>query len=286
MRSKSARNNYSVISVLGVPIFKVSKKQVLDVVEQTIDRQEKLQIATVNPEFLVEAQKDRKLFEILQTTFNVADGVGILWAGYFLERAKSLRGVLGAFWRLFWWLYSLSLVPLANRMFKVLPERIAGADLFWDLLALAEENGWKVFLLGGSEGVAKMTTEKIKIRFPRLNIVGAISGGKIENYKDPRLVQEVISAKPHMVFVAFGCPKQEKWISYNLSSFPSPVVAMGVGGTFDFVAGKTKRAPAVLRTLGLEWLWRLILEPKKRLKRIFRAVVVFPWLILKQKRPS
>ncbi|MCD6194926.1 WecB/TagA/CpsF family glycosyltransferase [bacterium] len=269
------------MSILKVPVFKVSKKNFLKKVRFTISQNQQLQASTVNPEFLVEAQKDREFFKILQQTFNVPDGVGVLWAGYFKEKTRKARGYLGHFRRMFWFLFSLILVPFWQKIFNVFPEKISGSDIFWDLLTLAERKKWRVFLLGGGRGVAKLTAQKIKIRFPQLKVVEATSGGVIEKLKTPHLVKKIQITQPQLLFVAFGSPKQEKWIAYNLKNLPKPLVAIGVGGTFDFVAGKIRRAPKIMRSLGLEWFWRLILEPKKRLKRIWIAVFVFPWLVFK-----
>jgi N-acetylglucosaminyldiphosphoundecaprenol N-acetyl-beta-D-mannosaminyltransferase len=93
-------------------------------------------------------------------------------------------------------------------------------------------------------------------------------------------VKRIESARPHILLVAFGAPAQDMWIATHLKSLPTVRIAMGVGGTFDFLAGDVRRAPLALRILGLEWLWRLILEPW-RWKRIWTAVVTFPWLVLR-----
>ena len=143
-----------------------------------------------------------------------------------------------------------------------------------------------MFLLGGIEGVADATAAVLKKYFPMLKVVGAESGGVASTdggqTDDGHLIARINHAQPLLLFVAFGHPKQEKWIFKHLDQLPSVKVAIGVGGSFDFISGNVSRAPEVLRSLGLEWLYRLIKEPW-RWKRIYTAVVVFPFLVLKQK---
>jgi len=154
-------------------------------------------------------------------------------------------------------------------------ERVTGTDLMIKLCGLAAEKGYSVFLLGGRNGVAKEAAKRLKERFVNLNIVGTYEGDPSRNFQFSEI---------DLLFVAYGAPKQEKWIAKNLSKIPVRV-AMGVGGAFDFIAGKKKRAPAVLRRLGLEWFWRLIQEPQ-RFPRILNATIKFPLLVFLDKIKS
>ncbi len=149
--------------------------------------------------------------------------------------------------------------------------RVTGTDLMIKLCGLAAKKGYSVFLLGGRNGVAEEAAKRLKKRFAKLNIVGTSEA-------DPASVP---SSSVDLLFVAYGAPKQEKWIAKHLPQIPVKV-AMGVGGAFDFIAGKKKRAPKIFRRLGLEWFWRLIQEPR-RLPRILKATIKFPLLVLKQK---
>lgn len=148
--------------------------------------------------------------------------------------------------------------------------RVTGTDLMIRLCELASQRGYSVFLLGGEGGVAEEAAKRLKKQFANLNIVGTYEGDFPEGIKTA-----------DFLFVAYGAPKQEKWIAQNLSKIPVRV-AMGVGGAFDFIAGKKKRAPLVLRRLGFEWLWRLIQEPQ-RLPRILNATIKFPFLVFLHK---
>jgi N-acetylglucosaminyldiphosphoundecaprenol N-acetyl-beta-D-mannosaminyltransferase len=136
-----------------------------------------------------------------------------------------------------------------------------------------------VFLLGAADGVAEKAAAVLRSRNPRLKIVGTFSGSpRMED--DAVIMRMIKDAKPHLLLVAFGAPAQDLWIHEHLKNLPSVRVAMGVGGTFDFLAGVQKRAPRWMRSIGLEWLWRFIREPS-RWKRMWRAVVVFPWLVIR-----
>ncbi len=138
---------------------------------------------------------------------------------------------------------------------------------------LAAQKKWPVFLLGGEEGVAEKTAENLKNKYPDLEIqtTGIILGTvpKGQSFR-----------RPAILFVALGASKQEKWIINNLAKMPSVKLAMGVGGAFDFISGRVRRAPKPLRLIGVEWLWRLFCQPW-RMGRIFNAVVKFPYLVIK-----
>ena len=143
-----------------------------------------------------------------------------------------------------------------------LKQKITGTDLMEKICQKAAQKKWPVFLLGDREDdLVKETADQLKKRYPELDIK--------TNLKETSIL-----------FVAFGAPKQEKWIAQNLKKMSSVKLAMGVGGAFNFMAGRIRRAPKFFQRLGLEWLWRLFCQPW-RIKRIFRAVVIFPWLIIK-----
>jgi len=142
---------------------------------------------------------------------------------------------------------------------------------------MAEQN----FLLGAKNGIAKLTEQKLKKIYPNLSIVGIFSGDADE--KGDRIALSIINqAKPDLLFIAYGAPKQEKWIARNLEKLPTIKLAIGIGGAFDMVSGKIKRAPLWVRKISLEWLWRLAMEPR-RINRIYNATIKFIWLVLTKK---
>lgn len=160
-------------------------------------------------------------------------------------------------------------ILLASKFLRrPLKQRITGTDLVKFICGLAEKQGIGVFLLGARSGVAQKAAEKLKKSYPNLEI-----GCSADESSMP------VIDRPTVMFVALGAPKQEKWISRHLRLMPQIRLAIGVGGAFDYISGNVKRAPLAVRKAGLEWFWRLITEPW-RFKRIYQAIVVFPWLVL------
>ncbi|MDD5043318.1 MAG: WecB/TagA/CpsF family glycosyltransferase [Patescibacteria group bacterium] len=238
------------IDILGVTIDNLDKKQVLEKLEIFLHLPEQHQIVTVNPEFIVAAQKDEKFKNLLnKCALSIPDGFGLILAFKFLKRP--------------------------------LPERIPGVDLIWDIATLCEQNNCSIYLLGGKDRAAEKTAEILKNKCPNLKIIGdseiIVENQELE-IKNLEL-EKINNFGPDVLLVALGQVKQEKWIDKNLAKLPSVKFAMGVGGSFDFISGQIKRAPKFLRIIGLEWLWRLILEPW-RWKRIYNAVIKFSWLVL------
>ncbi len=242
------------LKILGVRIDDVTRQQVAENFATALRgtarflRGKSFQhIATVNPEFLVEAEKNKKFRGILnKTALNICDGVGI------------------------------SIISRVFYQQKV--NRITGVEVAEILCRVCAEEGRSVYFLGGF-GVAEKAAKKMQEKYPKLKIAG------FEDGNPAKISDQLLVTKPDAILVAFGAPKQEFWLDEFPRKIPSLRIGIGIGGTFDFWAGKTKRAPKFIRIIGLEWLWRLILEPKIRGKRIWRAVFVFPYLVLKNKTP-
>lgn len=223
------------MKILDVNIDNFSLDDLLDKIEIMMSFQKQGYLVTVNPEFLVLAQRFESFKKILnQATFAVADGVGLIFA------SKVLK--------------------------EPLKERITGVDLMEVLCQKAAQKKWYVYLLGAKPGIAERAISVLKDRYPNLEI-----------FIWP---QRKISS-PGILFVALGAPKQEFWINRHLAHWPEIKLAIGVGGAFDFISGHVKRAPVFLQRLGLEWVWRLILQPW-RFIRIYKAVIIFPWLFFKK----
>jgi N-acetylglucosaminyldiphosphoundecaprenol N-acetyl-beta-D-mannosaminyltransferase len=234
------------MSFLGVKVDKYVLAEALERARHfLIGGQHK--IYTPNPEMLVKANKDSYFKTVLNNgDLNLCDGFGL-------------------------------------RFFSGAP-RIPGVDFMIELCGLAQREGKSIYLLGsGNDEVIKKCADELVERFPGLRIAGFSKGPVIDetiiSSEPNQLINDV---KPDILFVAFGMGKQEKWIHENLPKLPSVKIAMGVGGSFDFIAGKASRAPLFLRQIGLEWLYRLIRQPK-RFRRIWNATVVFTYLVLKEK---
>ncbi|MBI1863955.1 WecB/TagA/CpsF family glycosyltransferase [Candidatus Woesebacteria bacterium] len=253
------RKGQTHATVLGVKITSKDKREVLEKVDFCLTRGKKFYITTPNPEIIVQAQDDKKLKESLEkSNISIVDGVG-------LKLALKVLGFDG------------------YRITK-------GREMFIELLKIANERGYKVFLLGGVNRVNKRCIEKILKEFPNINIQGN-SGPKLNNdakpvsevdsklYKDT--LRDINMSKPDFLFVAFGAPKQEKWVFDNIENLKVKGV-MVVGGTLDYFSGEASLPPEWLSAIGLEWMWRLIKEPS-RISRIYNAVFVFPILVLKSR---
>ncbi len=244
------------INVLGVNIDNLNKKEILNKINLFLQDDKQHYITTPNPEFLVDAQKDEEFFYILnKADLSVPDGVGI----------------------------SFALILLGN----LLKYRIPGSDLIWEISKIAQNRGESIYLIGGKDKVAEKTANALNKKFTRLRILGAESGPiykdcHFKKYKEHKyLIERINQKKPTILFVALGHPKQEKWIYHNLPKISSVKLAIGLGGTYDYLSRNISRAPKILRILGLEWMYRLAKEPQKRYKRIFKAVIIFPYLFLK-----
>jgi N-acetylglucosaminyldiphosphoundecaprenol N-acetyl-beta-D-mannosaminyltransferase len=239
------------ITILGVRVDDVTYEETLARIEGFIQEDRPHQIVTVNPEFIVAAHSDAEFREILNAAALVLpDGVGVVWASRLSGQRRPLR------------------------------ERVAGSDLVPRIAALAEERGYRLFLLGAAPGVAEGAARRLYQQNPGLAIVGTHAGSPSPDEED-EIVALVRAARPHVLFVAYGAPAQDKWIARNLARLDVPV-CMGVGGAFDFIAGVAVRAPLWAQRLGLEWLHRLGHEPW-RWRRML-ALPRFVWLVYKSWR--
>lgn len=257
-------------------------QEILEKIDVSFFQKKSLHLVTLNPEMIVYAEKDKAFAAIVrEADLRTPDGIGILWAAHFLSLpAKQNRS--GKIFQLINALISVLLAP--HRIKKPLKERITGADLLLRLADYSQKKGWRIFLLGAEEGVAGIVAEKLRLRFSGVNIVGYHAGSPHEK-DDPETFRRIQSVMPDILFVAYGSPKQEFWIRRNLSSLPFVRAAIGVGGAFDFYAGKIRRAPSFLRKVGLEWLWRLFRQPF-RLPRIWNATGRFIRLVYRWKYPE
>ncbi len=268
------------VNIAGVEFDAVRYEDVLTAVGVFVGQEHKKHmIVTPNPEMVVHAQKDNAFKRVLNSaSLAVPDGIGILWAAHYLNRdpAKN-RWVekIKVLSTLFQVLFKMKAI------YKVLPARVTGADLLFRVVEESQKNGWKIFLLGAAPGVADIAIERLLKRYPQAIFAGSFAGTPAETHED-ELCERIRNAQPDILFVAYGSPAQEEWISRNLDKLGSVKVAIGVGGAIDFAAGKAKRAPKLLRSLGLEWFWRLVTQPS-RFKRIWNATFVFVRLIFRLK---
>ena len=238
----------ATISVDNLPLHNVTSKFLKEKIESAIKTHTQITVATINPEFIVAAHRNKKFFDtLLQFDYRVVDGSGIM---------------------------------LMTRLFtkQRFAERVTGSDLSMDLLELAGRHGYRIMLLGGSPESSAAANANITKKYPNI-VLDCFDGGIINpDAIKPEVLQRIENFEPDILLVALGMPKQEYFIKSIGQKFPVPVM-IGVGGTIDFLSGTIKRAPKVIKALYLEWLWRLILQPS-RFKRIGQAVFVFPWIYI------
>ncbi len=261
--------------ILSVGIDTLRKYQVIGKIDQFLKSTGKHYIVTPNPEFLMESRKDKKFKNILnKADIAIPDGIGLLWASCFLGSKSKLIYASALY-------YGLLLILFPKTCQKLISERITGTDLIMDIAQLCEQNKYSIFLLGATEGISEACALKLKKKYSNLKIAGTYSGNPKQKY-DKKIINIINKVEPSVLFVAYGHPKQEKWISRNLNSLDSVKLAMGVGGAFDFISGKIKRAPLLFRKTGLEWFWRVVREPW-RFNRILTATWRFMNEVIKYK---
>jgi N-acetylglucosaminyldiphosphoundecaprenol N-acetyl-beta-D-mannosaminyltransferase len=234
------------VDMLGVPIARIDMNGALARVEQFVEERRPHMIVTSDTPILVRAHDDQRFQEVVRSADIVtADGRGVVW----------MARVLG--------------LPIK--------ERVSGADLVERICQRAAERGYSVYLIGAQPGVADEAARVLQSRYPGLRIAGT-RHGYFTRDEEPAVVSAIAEARPDVLLVAFGAPKQELWIREHLDQIQAPV-AIGVGGTFDVLAGRVKRAPQWVQQAGLEWLYRALREPKRipRLMALPRLV----WMTLK-----
>ena len=226
----------------------LSMTETIEKVEAIIQAQRPVQHVVINASKINLMQKDRRLTEIVNSCPIInADGASILWA------AKILK------------------IPVR--------ERVTGIDLFLNLVSKADEKGYKIFLFGAKEEVVQKVKDIFEKKYKNLQIVG-IRNGYFSSGQEMEIAEQIRRAKPDMLFVAFSSPKKEYWINKYLEKMEVPFV-MGVGGSFDVVAGITDRAPGWMQRHGLEWFYRFIQEPKRMWKRYIVGNFKFVILTIK-----
>lgn len=267
--TKNIKKDLKFGQIMGINVTSTTPSEVLTAVKEKVSHSSKLgsrnikfSIVTPNPELVLMAQDNNLLRDALNNAdYAIPDGVGLKYASQYLTGRK------------------LNIIP--------------GRKLFLELIELANENKWKVFLLGGMNNEAILASQRLISLYPNI-FISSDKGPKLNQkgkpatqvdiklYKDA--VDRINKFKPDLLFVAFGNPRQEIWIHRNLRLLKIHGI-MAVGGTFRYIAGLSKLPPKWMENLGLEWLYRLITEPY-RIDRVFRAVILFPLKVFLYKLSS
>ncbi|EAZ83566.1 WecB/TagA/CpsF family glycosyltransferase [Lysinibacillus fusiformis] len=227
---------------MGVPFLHISQQGFVDLLVNRIEQQEKTFVVTANPEVVMQANENPTVKGYLnQATYICADGIGVVKAAQILGDS--------------------------------LPERVTGYDTMVKLLEVGQQKRFKIYLLGAQKETIEKTIANIHKNYPNVEVVGYHDG--FFDWNNNHIADDIAALQPDLVFVALGVPRQEKWITENLDKF-SKGVFIGVGGSFDVIAGTVKRAPVIWQKLNLEWLYRLLRQPSR-----FIRMLVLPRFALK-----
>ena len=239
------------VTILGVRIDHVSVADTLAQIMAFMQEPGVHQICTANPEFVMKAQGDQAFLDVLDSAeLNLADGIGLVIASRLLGQP--------------------------------LPERVPGSTLSYQIAELCAEHGWRLYLLGAAPGVADEAAKKLQSLNPDLVIAGTWSGSPAEAEND-EIVARINESEADILGVAYGAPNQDKWIARNRENLTTVRVAIGIGGSLDFITGVSIRAPRWVQRLGLEWLHRLIKEPWRWRRMLALPRFVFAVLLQKMR---
>ena len=268
------------VDVLGVRFHNLGRAEAARAIAELARTGDKAYVVKPYSEYMPRAARDARIRETLNgADLCLADGIGVLWAAHYLSLPG---GLLRALLQLPLSLAAVALNPAAIR--RPLRENMAGVDLTWAMLARLDEAGSRLFLLGGTEEEVRGTRERVEARFPGLRVVGTQHGHFDVSGKENAAVLGLINeARPQVLLVAMGFPRQEEWIVANLPRLQVNV-ALAEGGSFSFISGVVLRAPHWLRRLGLEWLYRLARQPWRLRRQL--AIPRFVWLVVRERLRS
>lgn len=242
------------ITVLGVRFHPLTSDEILSIVQHTVERRGRARIANVNVYGMNLAFEQiwlRDFFNHAEVVF--CDGAGVALAAQILGHPPF--------------------------------ERVTYADWMWQVGALAAARGFTLFLLGAKEDIAEKAAEKLRERFPTVKIVGTHHGyfnHVVESEENQRVLQRINTAAPDILVLGFGMPLQERWLMENWDALNARVGLTG-GAVFDYVSGTLRRGPSWMTDNGLEWLARLIIEPRRLWRRYLIGNPLFFWRVLRQK---
>ncbi len=236
------------VEILGVKVDAVTMAEAVARVENLIAEKKSSLVATANAEMILNATHDAELKKILNAAnLVVPDGAGTVWA--------------------------------ARHLGKQMPERVAGFDLVQELMKISPARGIKFFLFGAAPGIADKAKLKAEALYPGIKIVGT-RNGYFKAEDEPEIISQIKNSRADILLAALGVPKQEKWLFKYKDELKVPV-SIGVGGTFDVMAGVVKRAPLWMQKARLEWLFRAMLQPSRAGRLL--ALPKFVWKVHKQK---
>ncbi len=235
------KGSYAII--FGIPVSRMGMRDTVRYLTDAVLRRQPHQVVTINPIMVMDALKNPGYMAMMkQADLIVPDGAGVVWAASYTGQ------------------------PVA--------ERVAGFDLMHELLREGEKHGWKAYFLGAAPGVIEQAVQRLQQMYPGIRVAG-YRDGFFGPEQDDEVIADIRDAEPDLLFVARSASNQDTWIGQYRSRLNVPVM-MGVGGSFDIIAGKLKRAPYLFRKLRLEWLYRLLQEPWR-----YKRMLALPQFVVK-----
>lgn len=234
---------FPYMTLFGIRISEMKLSETADYLESLIQKREPCQVVTINPIMIMHGLQHPPYLRMLQEAeLCVPDGAGVVWAARYTDKARL--------------------------------ERVPGIDLMQELLKRSEQKGYRVYLLGADRDTIAQAAANLAKRYPQLPLVG-YRDGYFTDEQDDAVIEEIRKHQPDILFVGRSLHNQEPWIERHKHRLQVPVM-MGVGGSFDVFAGKLKRAPAAFQKMHLEWLYRLLQEPRR-----FTRMLALPRFVLK-----
>lgn len=242
------KDKIPVVSIFGIPVCKWAMQDVVSYLTEVVLSGQYHQVITANPIMLTEAQNNPEFETVMKNAeLIIPDGTGLVWAA-------KMGG-------------------------EPVEERVPGIELLHELMKQGEKHRWRVFLLGSAPEVVQEAANRLAMDYPLTHIVG-VRDGYFTAEQDPEVIAEIKAANPHLLFVARGLDTQEPWIGKYKAELAVPIM-MGVGGSFDVISGKTKRAPKFIQKMRMEWLYRALSDPA-RIPRLM-AIPKFALRVMKEK---
>lgn len=239
------------VAILNTTIDVLTMSETIKLVEKYVQQKVPLHLIGVNADKINEANQNQRLSQIVNSCGVInADGASVIMASRFLK--------------------------------KPLPERVAGIDLMQNLIVLSQKKGYSIYLLGASQEVVEKTAETLQSKYPKLNIAG-MHNGYFKQKDWSKISDKLKAVQPDFIFVGITSPLKEYLVEY-LQDDGNNGVFMGVGGSFDVISGNIPRAPLWMQRMNLEWLFRVIQEPKRLFKRYFIGNWIFIKSVLQEKR--
>ena len=236
------------IDFLGIPVDAMTMSETISFINNAIQSSDHINHVVINAGKVVSMSKDKELFNsVVSCDIINADGQSIVWAARFLG--------------------------------KKLPERIAGIDLMEQLVSLANDKGYKCFFFGAQEEVVRKVVETYSEKYSP-EIIAGYRNGYFSDLEEPTIAKQIADSGAQLLFVAITSPKKEIFLHKNKDILHTVNFTMGVGGTFDVVAGITKRAPKWMQNIGMEWFYRFLQEPRRMWKRYLLGNINFMWQVL------